>query len=280
MDEKYIHKIATLTESFPYIREFYGKTIVIKYGGHAMTDVASFAMDVALLKHVGITPVIVHGGGPQIGSLIERMGGKSEFVGGMRVTDSFTMDIVEMVLAGRVNKEIVGELNRQGSLAVGLTGKDGELFVAEKILIEGKDIGQVGTVKSVNPSILQSLKERGFIPVIAPVGLGADNITYNINADIVAGKVAAALQAEKLILLTDIEGVKIKGDFRSTLTKGEAEGFIASGDITGGMIPKVNCCLDALAGGVGKAHIIDGHTQHAVLLEIFTDSGIGTEIVA
>ncbi len=285
--QEYIDKINTLTESFPYIREFYGKTVVIKYGGHAMKDealVKSFAGDIALLQFVGIKPIIVHGGGPQIGSIIEKMGGKSEFVGGMRVTDGATMDIAEMVLSGKVNKNIVNSINRQGCHAVGLSGKDGGLMTAEKILVEenGKkrDIGQVGTVTSVNPELLQILREKNFIPVIAPVGVDVNGVTYNINADLAAGKIAEALKAEKFILLTDVEGVKIGGSLRSTLTAEETRNFIRSGEISGGMIPKVNCCLDALRAGVVKTHIVDGRVEHAVLLEIFTDAGIGTEIVA
>ena len=282
-----LEKINTLMESFPYIREFYGKTIVIKYGGHAMKDeslIKSFAKDIALLKLVGITPIVVHGGGPQIGAIIERLGGKSEFAGGMRVTDSQTMDVVEMVLSGKVNKEIVNNINQLGCYAVGLSGKDGAFMTAEKIQVDDngtmRDIGQVGTICEVNPRILQVLKEKDFIPVIAPVTVDSLGATYNINADIVAGKISGALKAEKLILLTDVEGVKIEGKLTSTLTHDQAKKFIASGEISGGMIPKVNCCLDALNEGVGKTHIVDGRVEHAVLLEIFTDAGVGTEIVA
>ena len=282
-----LEKINTLMESFPYIREFYGKTIVIKYGGHAMKDeslIKSFAKDIALLKLVGITPIVVHGGGPQIGAIIERLGGKSEFAGGMRVTDSQTMDVVEMVLSGKVNKEIVNNINQLGCSAVGLSGKDGAFMTAEKIQVDDngtmRDIGQVGTICEVNPRILQVLKEKDFIPVIAPVTVDSLGTTYNINADIVAGKISGALKAEKLILLTDVEGVKIEGKLTSTLTHDQAKKFIASGEISGGMIPKVNCCLDALNEGVGKTHIVDGRVEHAVLLEIFTDAGVGTEIIA
>ena len=285
--KRYIEKINTLTESFPYIQEFYGKTIIIKYGGHAMKDEAlkkSFARDVALLKLVGINPVIVHGGGPQIGQMLEQIGKKSEFVGGMRVTDSETMDIVEMVLVGKVNKEIVNNINQVGGRAVGLSGKDGKLITAEKIFHDDngmkKDIGLVGTIGKVNPAILETLEREDFIPVIAPIGVDKDGLTYNINADIAAGKISEALKAEKLMLLTDVEGVKIGGSLASTLTDREIPGLIASGEITGGMIPKVNCCLEALKNGVGKTHIIDGRVEHAVLLEIFTDAGIGTEIVS
>ncbi len=284
--KKYIEKVTTLTESFPYIKEFHGKTIVIKYGGNAMIDGEigkSFARDMVLLKFVGINPVIVHGGGPQIGSLLKQIGKSSKFVDGLRVTDSETMDIVEMVLVGKVNKEIVHNINMVGGKAVGLSGKDGELILAEKTYHysdgEKVDIGQVGIVKSINPRIIEILHNEKFIPVIAPVGFDEQGVTYNINADLAAGKIAEGLKAEKLILLTDIEGVKIKGNLASSLTDAEIPDLIESGEISGGMIPKVNCCLDALNGGVNKTHIIDGRVEHAVLLEIFTDAGIGTEIV-
>jgi acetylglutamate kinase len=272
--KKYLDKVNTLIESFPYIREFYGKTIVIKYGGNAMIDEdlkRSFALDMVLLKYVGINPVIVHGGGPQIGELLKKLGIKSEFVGGMRVTDQATMEVVEMVLVGGVNKEIVNNINLVGGRAVGLSGKDGGLMLAKKIYHREKDkdldIGLVGTVKAVNPKVIDTLDSEKFIPVIAPIGADENGITYNINADIAAGKIAEALKAEKLILLTDVEGVKTGSGLLSTLTREEALG------------PKVNCALDAIAGGVGKVHVIDGRVEHAVLLEIFTDAGIGTEIV-
>jgi acetylglutamate kinase len=284
--KKYIEKAQTLMESFPYIRDFYGKTMVIKYGGHAMSDEElkkSFAMDMVLMKLVGVNPVIVHGGGPQIGDLLKQIGKKSEFVAGMRVTDNETMDIVEMVLTGKVNKEIVQNINMVGGKAVGLSGKDGGLFTAMKIFHseggEEIDIGQVGTVKNVYPEILDALDRDRFIPVIAPIGSDEAGITYNINADIAAGKIAEALKAEKLILLTDIQGVMIKDNLVPTLRKNEIESMIKNGSISGGMIPKVNCCVDALNGGVGKAHIIDGRVEHAVILEIFTNAGIGTEII-
>jgi acetylglutamate kinase len=284
--KKYMEKVNTLTESFPYIREFYGKTIVIKYGGHAMEDEnlkRSFALDMVLLKYVGINPVIVHGGGPQIGALLKSLGKKSEFVAGMRVTDRETMDVVEMVLTGQVNKEIVNNINLVGGKAVGLSGKDGGLLQAEKLYHDdgGKpvDIGQVGTVKQVNPLVIDTLDREKFIPVIAPIGFDESGITYNINADTAAGKIAEALKAEKLILLTDIEGVKVGGELVSSLTMGDIPRYIKQGEITGGMIPKVNCCLEALGGGVHKTHIVDGRVEHAVLLEIFTDAGVGTEIV-
>jgi acetylglutamate kinase len=284
--KQYIEKVNTLMESFPYIKEFHGKTIVIKYGGNAMIDSEigkSFARDMVLLKFVGINPVIVHGGGPQIGNLLKQIGKSSEFVDGLRVTDSETMDVVEMVLVGKVNKEIVHNINMVGGKAVGLSGKDGGLIIAEKTyhFSEGKevDIGQVGIVKSINPRIIEILDKEKFIPVIAPVGFDEQGVTYNINADLAAGKIAEGLKAEKLILLTDIEGVKIKGNLASSLTDAEIPDLIESGEISGGMIPKVNCCLDAINGGVKKTHIIDGRVEHAVLLEIFTDAGIGTEIV-
>ncbi len=284
--KRYIEKVNTLIESFPYIKEFYGKTIVIKYGGHAMeTDEGkrSFAQDMVLLKYVGINPVIVHGGGPQINTLLKQVGVESSFVGGMRVTDAPTMEIVEMVLVGKVNKEIVNYINLAGGKAVGLSGKDGNLFIAEKIYhdINGEkmDIGQVGTIKQVNPLIIETLDKEKFIPVIAPIGCDENGVTYNINADIAAGKLAEALKAEKLILLTDVEGIKIDNTLVSTLNKEEVNNLIVSNTITGGMIPKVNCCLSALKEGVKKTHIIDGRVEHAVLLEIFTDAGIGTEIV-
>lgn len=283
--KRYIEKVNTLTESFPYIKEFFGKTIVIKYGGNAMIDEnlkRSFALDMVLLKYVGINPVIVHGGGPQIGKLLGQIGKKSEFVGGMRVTDAETMDIVEMVLVGKVNKEIVNNINTVGGSAVGLSGKDGGLLEATKIYHHENsnvyDIGQVGTVSRVNPKIIETLDRDRFIPVIAPIGVDGNGITYNINADIAAGKIAEALNAEKLILLTDVEGVKLGGALTSSIQKNDIDGLIKSGEITGGMIPKVNCCVSCLDNGAHRAHIIDGRVEHAVLLEIFTDAGIGTVI--
>lgn len=286
--KKYIEKVNTLLESLPYIREFNGKTVVIKYGGHAMLDDAlrkSFARDVVLLKLVGINPVIVHGGGPQINDLLKQIGKKSDFVDGMRVTDVETMDIVEMVLTGKINKEIVNNINLTGGRAVGLSGKDGRLITAEKLYHtnaagETIDIGQVGTVKRINPSVLETLDRDRFIPVIAPIGIDEEGVTYNINADLAAGKIAEALKAEKLILLTDVEGVLISEKLVSTLTMKQVHSNIEKAHITGGMIPKVNCCVEAVAGGVSKAHIIDGRVEHASLLEIFTQAGIGTEIVA
>ncbi len=285
--KKYMEKVNTLLESLPYIREFYGKTMVIKYGGHAMVDDAlqkSFARDMVLLKLTGMNPVIVHGGGPQINDLLKQIGKKSEFVDGMRVTDQETMDVVEMVLVGKINNNIVNNINFMGGKAVGLSGKDGRLITAEKMYHvtaagEKVDIGLVGSVRAINPAVLETLDRDRFIPVIAPVGVDEEGATYNINADLAAGKIAEALNAEKLILLTDVEGVLLEGKLASTLKTKQVASHIEKGTITGGMIPKVNCCIEAVAGGVGKAHIIDGRVEHAVLLEIFTQAGIGTEIV-
>jgi acetylglutamate kinase len=285
--KKYIEKVNTLLESLPYIQEFNGKTIVIKYGGHAMVDESlqiSFARDMVLLKLVGINPVIVHGGGPQISDLLKQIGKKSDFVDGMRVTDSETMEVVEMVLVGKINKEIVNHINIAGGKAVGLSGKDGSLITAEKMYHvnsnnEEVDIGQVGSVKSINPAVLETLDRDRFIPVIAPIGVDTNGITYNINADLAAGKIADSIRAEKLILLTDVEGVLLEDKLASSLDIKKIQSYIDNGQITGGMIPKVKCCCDAVAGGVGKAHIIDGRVEHAVLLEIFTNAGVGTEIL-
>ena len=282
-----------LLEALSYIRRFYNKTIVIKYGGHAMIDEELkdlFARDIVMMKYIGINPVVVHGGGPQIGTFLKKIGKESKFIQGMRVTDEETMDIVEMVLVGKVNKEITGLINRHGGKAVGLSGKDGDLTKAEKYLLSAEkakdtppeiiDVGLVGKVKSINADLLLSLEKEGFIPVIAPTGVGEQGETYNINADLVAGAVAAALQAEKLILLTDVQGVLDReGALMNTINNSDAEAMIQSGVIDGGMFPKVKCCLKALRGGVKKTHIIDGRLKHAILLEMFTDSGIGTEIV-
>ncbi|NOR50443.1 MAG: acetylglutamate kinase [Desulfuromonadales bacterium] len=290
--QELIKKANILMESLPYIKRFADKTIVIKYGGNAMVEEhlkESFAKDIILMKYIGINPVVVHGGGPQIGSVMEKMGLESRFVRGMRVTDSATMDVVEMVLGGRVNKEIVANINRHGGRAVGLTGKDGDLIRARKMEMktinsdtltpEIIDIGHVGEVESIRPEIIQALEQNNFIPVIAPVGVGEAGETYNINADLVAGQIAAALKAEKLILLTDIEGVKNKsGELITNIDVGEVQGLIDNETISGGMIPKVTCCLDAVLAGVRKAHIVDGRVEHACLLEIFTDKGIGTEV--
>jgi acetylglutamate kinase len=282
-----IGKAGTLMESLPYIRRFSGKTFVIKYGGHAMSDEKlkeSFALDVIMLKSLGINPVIVHGGGPQINETLKRYGIVSEFVRGMRVTDADTMSVVEMVLVGQVNKEVVGYLNQHGGRAVGLSGKDGTLLLSKKLLqevrgedgsVEMVDIGYVGDVVKVNTDLIAALENGRYIPVIAPVGVGPDGESYNIKA----GRVAAALNAEKLILLTDINGVKDNsGTLLESLSVAELHRLIEEDAITGGMIPKVVCCADALRDGVKKAHIIDGRVPHAVLLEIFTDVGIGTEI--
>jgi acetylglutamate kinase len=289
-----IEKAKVLVEALPYIRRFYDKTIVIKYGGSAMEEGGlkrSFALDVVLLKYIGLNPVVVHGGGPQIGEVLTKMGKKSQFIEGMRVTDEETMDVVEMVLVGKVNKELVNLINQQGGKAVGLSGKDGRLIIAEKLKLtrskgKGKipemiDIGMVGEVKTINPGLIEALKKENFIPVIAPVGVGEGGETYNINADLVAGKVASALKAEKLILLTDVEGVlDEKRQLIPTLDMKKARRLMAQKVISSGMIPKVNCCLEALEEGAAKTHIIDGRVEHAVLLEIFTDVGIGTQITA
>jgi acetylglutamate kinase len=284
--QEYINKINTIFEAFPYIREFYGKTVVIKYGGNAMIDEnlkKSFARDMVLMKYVGVNPVVVHGGGPQIDSLLKKVGKESRREKGLRVTDRETMDYVEMVLVGQVNKEIVNYINLAGGKAVGLSGKDGRLITAKKIFHEDGgekiDIGFVGTVTDVNSALLRALEKDRFIPVIAPVGVDDEGNTYNINADTVAGKVAEALGAENLILLTDIEGVKVDGKLANTLTVAEVDSLIKKGIISSGMIPKTECCTDAVKGGVNKTYIIDGRVEHSVLLEIFTDAGIGTEIV-
>lgn len=277
-----------LLEALPYIREFRGKTVVIKYGGAAMEQAnlkEPFALDVILLRFVGIKPVIVHGGGPQIGALMRRLGKEPTFVGGMRVTDAETMDIVEMVLVGKINKEIVGLINHHGGRAVGLSGKDAGLLRARRRLhrmADGAevDLGLVGTVERVDPDPIRLLEDHGYIPVIAPVGVGAGGETYNINADLVAGEVAAALGAEKLIHLTDVPGILDReGRLVSTLSGKEAERLMGEGVIAGGMLPKIESALRALAGGTAKAHIIDGRLPHAILLELFTREGIGTEIV-
>jgi acetylglutamate kinase len=276
-----------LLEALPYIRQFAGKTLVIKYGGSAMEQrelKESFALDVILLRLVGMNPVIVHGGGPQIGALMKRLGKEPRFVGGMRVTDEETVEIVEMVLVGKINKEIVGLINHHGGRAVGLSGKDATLIRAHRRLHrmpdgEEIDIGLVGEVESINAEPIKLLEEHGYIPVIAPVGVGKDGETYNINADLVAGEMAAALGAEKLIHLTDVQGIVDGGRLVSTLARNDAERLIATGVIEGGMLPKVESSLRALKGGTEKAHIIDGRVPHAILLELLTREGIGTEIV-
>jgi len=293
MDTKNAHNIArVLIEALPYIQRFADKTVVIKYGGNAMVDEdlkKSFARDVVLLKQVGINPVIVHGGGPQIGKLLEQLGKKSEFVEGMRVTDRETMDVVQMVLGGLVNKEIVNLINQIGGRAVGLTGKDGGLIRARQLKISRKspelqepeiiDLGHVGEVASIDPGIVHMLDQGDFIPVVAPIGVGEDGTSYNINADLVAGKLASVLGAEKLMLLTNTPGVLDKeGKLLTGLSASAVEDLIADGTIHGGMLPKIRCALDAVASGVKTAHIIDGRVEHAVLLELFTDQGVGTLI--
>jgi acetylglutamate kinase len=283
------HKVAILAEALPYIRRFHDKTIVIKYGGNAMTDEKlkqSFAHDVVLLKLVGMNPVVVHGGGPQIDELLKRLGKQGVFVQGMRVTDSETMDVVEMVLGGAVNKEIVSLINHHGGRAVGLTGKDGCFIRARKMLVPDKDkaqawidIGQVGEIESIDPAIVALLDSADFIPVIAPIGAGANGETYNINADLVAGKLAEVLKAEKLIVLTNTAGVLDKqGKLLTGLTPRRIDELFADGTISGGMLPKISAALDAARSGVNSVHIIDGRVEHAVLLEILTDQGVGTLI--
>lgn len=282
-----------LIEALPYIQRFSGMTIVIKYGGHAMVDdqlKEDFARDITLLKFIGISPVIVHGGGPQINRVLEQMGIRSRFVQGMRLTDEPTMDVVEMVLGGKVNKAIVAQINKQGGQAVGLSGKDGDLIMAQKLQLvyqeEDKppeiiDPGLVGEVTEINPRIIDTLTEQGFIPVIAPVGAGREGETYNINADLVAGSIATALGAEKLILLTDVDGVlDSTGALISSIDAAAIQGMVAETSISGGMIPKIQCALDALKNDVKKVHIINGKKPHALLLELFTDKGIGTEVSA
>jgi len=284
-----IAKAETILEALPYIQRFRNKVLVIKYGGAAMLDdtlKASFAQDIVLMKLVGMNPVIVHGGGPQIDEILERLGMQSRFVRGMRVTDRQTITAVEMVLAGQVNKEIVTLINHHGGYAVGLSGKDGGLITARKLTMRSEDggepvdLGLVGEVAAVDPRVIESLDAGDFIPVIAPLGAGTDGETYNINADLVAGKMAEALQAEKLVLLTDVPGIHDgDGKLLPTVSSEQAARLVADGVISGGMIPKVECCIQALRGGVRKAHIIDGRVKHAVLLEVLTTAGVGTEVV-
>ncbi len=290
--QKLIDKATILMEALPYIRRFYQKTIVIKYGGHAMADQElkkDFAMDITLMNYIGLNPVVVHGGGPQIEEVLKKMGKSSRFVDGLRVTDEESMEVVEMVLVGKINKEIVKLINQQEGKAVGLSGKDGSLITAKKLRLSStrskttkrkvKDMGLVGEVETINPHIIETLDRNKFIPVIAPIGEGKGGETYNINADMVAGKIASALNAEKLILLTDTAGVLDKRKkLISSMNEKKAKTLIKKGEISGGMIPKVTCCLQALKEGVAKTHIIDGRIKHAVLLEIFTDVGIGTQI--
>ena len=281
-----------LTEALPYIQRFIGKTIVVKFGGNAMVDPVlhdSFARDVVLMKLVGMNPVVVHGGGPQIGSLLKKLNIHTEFVDGMRVTDAETMDVVEMVLGGSVNKEIVASINRNGGRAIGVTGKDGNLIRAKKLQVtrhgpelevpEIIDIGHVGEVEQIDTAVINVIIDSDFIPVIAPIGVGADGSTYNINADLVAGKLAQVMQAEKLMLLTNVAGLLDSGgDILTGLSTTQVDELIADGTISGGMLPKIGCALDAVKSGVASAHIIDGRVPHAVLLETFTDEGMGTLI--
>ena len=281
-----------LTEALPYIQRFTGKTIVVKFGGNAMVDPLlheSFARDVVLMKLVGMNPVVVHGGGPQIGALLEKLNIQTEFIEGMRVTDAETMDVVEMVLGGSVNKEIVSSINRNGGKAIGVTGKDGQLIRAHKLQVsrsspelaatEIVDIGHVGEVDQIDTEVLNVILDSHFIPVIAPIGVGEDGSTYNINADLVAGKLAEVMQAEKLMLLTNVAGLLDKqGDILTGLSTEQVDDLIADGTISGGMLPKISCALDAVKSGVTSAHIIDGRVPHAVLLETFTDEGMGTLI--
>lgn len=288
------HIASVLAEALPYIQRFAGKTIVVKYGGNAMTEddlMASFARDIVLMKLVGMNPVVVHGGGPQIGDLLKRVGKESEFIQGMRVTDTETMDIVEMVLGGLVNKEIVNLIHQHGGNSVGLTGKDGNMIMAKKLKVTKQtpgmdvpeiiDIGHVGEVERINTGVIDMLIKGDFIPVIAPVGVDAEGNSYNINADLVAGKVAEALQAEKLMLLTNTPGLLNKqGELLTGLNAKMVDELIADGTIYGGMLPKIQCALDAVQGGVKAAHIVDGRVSHAVMLEVFTDEGVGTLITA
>ncbi len=286
--QRNIQKAELLVEALPYIRNLSGKTIVVKFGGNAMIDEKlkeMFAEDVVLTKYIGMSPVVVHGGGPQINEVMDKMGKKPVFIEGIRITDGETMDIVEMVLGGKINKELVNRINQHGGNAVGLTGKDGGLIQARKLRrprkSAGIDRGLVGEVESISPNIIRSLEQNRFIPVIAPIGVDNKGKTYNINADTAAGAIAATLKAEKLIFLTDVKGILGKdGKLISTLTRKQALQLIKSGVITSGMLPKVRACIDALDGGVKKTHIIDGRINHSILLEIFTKKGIGTEIVA
>jgi len=288
------HIAAVLIEALPYIQRFKNKTIVVKFGGNAMVDEAlkhSFARDIVLMKLVGLNPIVVHGGGPQIGELLAKLGKTTGFVDGMRITDSETMDVVEMVLGGLVNKEIVNLINQHGGKAVGLTGKDGDFIRAKKINLKKSlldddaseiiDLGHVGEVSSIDPAVIEMLGRSDFIPVIAPIGVGEDGRSYNINADLVAGKLAEVLKAEKLILLTNTAGILDKNNQLLTgLTVKDIDGLIADGTLYGGMIPKTTCATDALKGGVSSVHIIDGRVPHAVLLELFTDQGVGTLLLS
>jgi acetylglutamate kinase len=282
--QQLVEKARILMEALPYMQRVMGRTIVVKYGGHAMTDgsyQASFAADVVLLKQIGARPVIVHGGGPQIEATLARMGKKSSFVDGRRITDDETMEVVEMVLGGKINREIVELVQQAGGRAVGFTGSDGGLLRVTRKLINGQDLGRVGDPSAVDPAVLLAAMDAGFIPVVAPIGVDAKGTSYNVNADEVAGAIAAALTAEKLILLTDVEGVLgAKGELISQLTIAECKKLITAGTVKGGMIPKMECCMEALAGGVARTHVVDGRIRHAVLLEIFSDdAGVGTLLV-
>jgi len=285
-------KANVLIEALPYMRTFYGKTFVIKYGGHAMQDPAlrgAVILDIILLRYIGVRPVVVHGGGPEITALLRRVGKETEFVQGLRVTDAETMEIVQMVLVGKINHDLVAEINCHGGRAVGLSGKDGNLIVARKLRPKpgkpgsGFDLGLVGEIEAVDPGLVMDLAERGFIPVVAPVAVGVGGVSYNVNADTVAGELASALRAEKLIMLTDVEGImadpRDDGSLISALQVDRAAAMIGDGQIDGGMIPKVEACTRALSQGVGRTHIIDGRQLHSLLLEIFTDHGIGTMVV-
>ena len=280
-----VDKAKVLMEALPYMQRLMGKTIVIKYGGHAMTDEAlraSFAADVVLLKHIGVRPVIVHGGGPQIAETLEAMGRQSTFVEGRRVTDDDTMTVVEMVLGGKINREIVQLVQQAGGSGVGFTGSDGGLMRVEKKLINGQDLGRVGDPKHVDPYIVMAAMDAGMVPVVAPIGFDSAGLSYNVNADEAAGAIASALGAEKLILLTDVDGVlDAQGSLISELTTEKCRALIEDGTIKGGMIPKMECCMSALRGGVSRTHVVDGRIQHAVLLEIFSDdAGVGTVLVS
>ncbi|UJS23597.1 acetylglutamate kinase [Thiothrix winogradskyi] len=292
MSSKSHDTASILMEALPYIQKYSGKTIVVKYGGNAMTDPAlqqSFARDIVLLKQVGINPVVIHGGGPQIGNLLKQIGKESHFVDGMRVTDAETMDVVQMVLGGLVNKQIVNMINQAGGRAIGLTGKDGNMIIARKLVLERKaaenqpseiiDLGHVGEVTEIDASVVRMLEEDRFIPVIAPIGVGRDGTSYNINADIVAGKMAEVLNAERLLLLTNTPGVLDKqGVLIETLSQADIQNLIADGTIQGGMLPKLACATDAISAGAKSASIIDGRVPHALLLELLTDQGVGTMV--
>jgi acetylglutamate kinase len=282
--QKLVDKAKVLMEALPYMQRLFGKTVVIKYGGHAMADKAlqaSFAADVVLLKHIGVRPIVVHGGGPQISATLDRMGRKSQFIDGRRVTDDETMEVVEMVLGGKINREIVELIQQAGGKAVGYTGSDGGLLRVRKRLIDGQDLGRVGEVIAVDPSVVLAATEAGFIPVIAPIGVDERGLSHNVNADEAAGAIAAELRAEKLMLLTDVEGLlDAKNQLISQLSVEQCRGLISDGTIKGGMIPKMECCIQALSGQVACTHIVDGRVVHAVLLEIFSDdAGIGTLLI-